>query len=283
MYFTGGIMNMEVIGYSERGVINSLIYNIFYSENNLEKIERFLSLICLPNLENIENNIIISDFSNINKAKILIEQSFSDFGDCDLVILVEKTINSKPVKQAIFVEAKVKTGSTKPWSIEKEYEKFAEFRKEKVAEGKEVYDYTLFSQLYSKVILVELAKKGIIISKEISKGCFWAKRDDKLRKIGENKVVRKAFEKIKEYCENDNTLFITISPDNIKNLINFFENKTTVWWPLCKIEEECKNRFSMDYIQRWGFIPWESIMEFCRQNDLTDAINVLEFNEGQIY
>ena len=273
---------MEVIGYSERGVINSFIYNIFYSENNLEKIKRFLSMICLPNLENIENNIIISDFSNINNAKILIEQSFSDFGDCDLVILVEKNINSETVKQVIFVEAKVKTATRKPWSIGDEFKKFAKFRKEKVAEGKKVYDSTLFFQLYSKVMLVELAKKGHNnISEETYNGCFWAKRG-KPRKIGENKVVRKAFEKIKEYCENDNTLFITIFPDKRKNLIKFFENNNQ-WWPLCESERQCINRFNMDYIQRWGFIPWENIPEFCRQNNLTDAINVFNFNDGQIY
>jgi hypothetical protein len=276
-YFTGGIMNMEVIGYSERGVINSLIYNIFYSENNLEKIKRFLSMICLPNLENIENNIIISDFSNINNAKILIEQSFSDFGDCDIVILVEKNINSETVKQAIFIEAKVKTDSIKSWSIEKEYKEFDKFR-EKKENGVKVYDSTLFSQLYSKIMLVESIKQGI--SEKTCNEGFWAKRG-KPRKIGENKVVRKAFEKIKEYCENDDNLFITIFPDNIKNMIKFFENNNQ-WWPLCE-KSHCIERFNSNYSQRCGFIPWESIMGFCRQNDLTDAINVLEFNEGQIY
>ena len=277
-------MNMEVIGYSERGVINSLIYNIFYNENNLEKIKRFLSMICLPNLENIENNIIISDFSNINKARILIEQSFSDFGDCDIVILVEKTINSEPVKQAIFIEAKVKTDTTESWSICKEFKKFDKFRNKKVAEGKKVYDSTLFFQLYSKVMLVELAKKGHNnISGVICNGGFLAKGGNasSSRKIGSNKIVIKAFDEIIKYS-NDNALFITIFPDSRTNLMNFF-NDYNRWWPLCESERQCINSFDTDYIQRWGFIPWENIPEFCCQNHLTDALDVFDFNDGQIY
>ena len=274
---------MKVIGYSERGVINSLIYNIFYSKDNLKKVERFLSMVCLPNLEKTENNMRISDFSNVNKAEILIEQSFSDFGDCDLVILVEKNINSETVKQAIFVEAKVKTGSIKSWSIEKEHKEFVKFRKKKKAGVEKVYDSTLFSQLYSKIMLVESSKQNI--SEKICNGGFWGKRDKmgnpRPRKIGENEVVKKAFEKIKEYCNNDNALFITIFPEKRKDLIVFFESYNK-WWPLCGDERDCPNRFDTDYIQRWGFIPLENIMEFCRQNDLTDAINIFEFNEGQI-
>lgn len=125
---------MKVIGYSERGLINSLIYNIFYSENNLEKIKRFLSLIFLPNFEETEDNTNILDFSSIDKAEILIEQSFSDFGDCDLIILLSK--NNATIKQAIFIEAKVKTDSIKSWSIQKEYREFCKFREKRKREKK---------------------------------------------------------------------------------------------------------------------------------------------------
>lgn len=270
--------SVKVIGYSERGVINSLIYNILYSENNLEKIKIFLSLICLPNFKETEDNINISNFNSIDKVEILIEQSFSDFGDCDLIILVSKKINNKTIMQAIFIEAKVKTDSIKSWSIQKEYEEFCKF-KEKKAEGETVYDSTLFSQLYSKMMLVELAKQNI--SEKECSGGFWAKRN-KPRIIGSNEVVKEAFEKIKEYCSNDNSLFITIFPDNRENLVAFFSNNSNKWWPLCGNEKNCMSLFNYDYILRFGFIAWENIIEFCSQNNLTDAKNVFEFNKGQI-
>jgi hypothetical protein len=42
---------------------------------------------------------------HISDVKILIEPSFPDFGDADVVILV----NNQGVKQVIFIVAKVKT------------------------------------------------------------------------------------------------------------------------------------------------------------------------------
>ncbi len=56
----------------------------------------------------------------ISDVKIVIEPSFSDFGDADAVILV----NNQGVKQVIFIEAKVKTYQKHYWSILDEFEEF---------------------------------------------------------------------------------------------------------------------------------------------------------------
>ncbi|OFV68089.1 MAG: hypothetical protein SCAL_000729 [Candidatus Syntrophoarchaeum caldarius] len=50
----------------------------------------------------------------------MIEQSFSDFGDADAVILV----NNQGDKEAVFIEAKVKTSQKPYWSILEEFEDF---------------------------------------------------------------------------------------------------------------------------------------------------------------
>ncbi len=106
---------MEVIGYSERGVINSLFHEIKYSQNNIELLNEFLSLISFPSCR---LNYQISD------AKILMEQSFSGFGSPDIILMV----NNNEKKQAIFIEAKVK--AFQHWNISEEFNKFESKRRE---------------------------------------------------------------------------------------------------------------------------------------------------------
>ena len=96
---------MNVTGYSERGLINALFYEINYSGNSSELIRGLLSLISFP----YKNNGI--DTEKILDVDILIEQSLSDFGDADAILLLNNIIS----KQAIFIEAKI--ASQKHWSI----------------------------------------------------------------------------------------------------------------------------------------------------------------------
>jgi len=118
---------MEILGYSERGLINSLFYELKYSPNNLQLLNSLLSLVSFPYQK--------VNFQ-ISEAKILIEQSFSDFGDADLVLLVS---NFKS-KQVIFIEAKVKTYQRDYWNILEEFKRGVE--KDKVSSS------NLFVQLY---------------------------------------------------------------------------------------------------------------------------------------
>jgi hypothetical protein len=72
---------MKILAYSERGLINSLFYEIMYSGNN-----------SIALLKNLLGKIIFRDKQNkvidFSDATIMLEQSFSDFGDCDVVLLL---------------------------------------------------------------------------------------------------------------------------------------------------------------------------------------------------
>ena len=133
---------MEIIGYSERGMINSLSYELKFSENNLRLLNDFLSLVSFPYFR--------VPFQ-ISDVKILIEPSFSDFGDADAVILV----NNPGVKQVIFIEAKVKTYQKPYRGILDEFKEF----KSGIKTNK-VNSSNLFVQLYHKVRFVKALQLG---------------------------------------------------------------------------------------------------------------------------
>lgn len=93
----------------------------------------------------------------------MIEQSFSDFGDADAVVLVE----NKSWKQALFIEAKVR--AFKKWQILIEFEKFAETsekirekikRNEDAQEIKRKLTSNLFMQFYLKTRMVKTLQKS---------------------------------------------------------------------------------------------------------------------------
>jgi len=209
---------MEIVGYSERGLINSLFYEIKYSQNNLTILNNFLSLISFP----YQNQEVKFQISNV---KILIEQSFSDFGDADVVLLLD----NQNEKQVIFIEAKVKTSQKSHWSILNEFEAFKNGQKaSKVPEG---FSSNLFVQLYLKVRLAKALQTGDM--KQLEEGLPFpeclsktSKRTHKKllpRKIGDNKVVLKAIDLIKDYCKYP--LFIALVPTCISTA-NGFDPKT---------------------------------------------------------
>jgi len=117
---------------------------------------------------------------------IFIEQSFSDFGDADALLLID----NDNVKQSLFIEAKVKTSQQKFWSIEDEFNSFNdEIRKfyKRTKENK-LSSSNLFTQLYRKLRFynamkadgIDLLKRGVNFPKCSSK---------EIKKIGKNKVV----------------------------------------------------------------------------------------------
>ena len=69
-----------ILGYSERGIVNALLYEIQNSKNSNPLIKILLERATFPYRDKV-------DF-NISTAEILIEQSFSDFGDADIVFLL---------------------------------------------------------------------------------------------------------------------------------------------------------------------------------------------------
>lgn len=169
------------MGYSERGVINSLFCEIKQKNNHLQLITELLSLTKPKKI----------DFK-IKDAKILIEQSFNDFGNPDVVLLIDNSDK----KLSIFIEAKVKTFGKK-WNIN---------------------ESDLFDQLRLKLLLAKgLREKG---DKLLNENILYKSR---IKKIGENEVVQKAVKKLLPY--SDETLFVAITPnDDKESLEKFFTN-----------------------------------------------------------
>jgi hypothetical protein len=111
---------VKILGYSERGVINSIV---FYLREHPELIGRFIKVLGID----ISGDEV--------EYTLLNEQSFSKyFGTSDLVIIAENKTNNE--KTVIFIEGKVKTEQTR-FDLDK---KFAD----------------VFGQLYNKYLLTQL-------------------------------------------------------------------------------------------------------------------------------
>ena len=88
---------MRVTGYSERGAVNALFYELAYSEESLHLLGQFLALAGFSVAEQLG--------ADLTDAHVLIEQSLSDFGDADAILLLDAGAS----KAAVFLEAKVKS------------------------------------------------------------------------------------------------------------------------------------------------------------------------------
>ncbi|PTT10124.1 hypothetical protein DBR27_06545, partial [Flavobacterium sp. HMWF030] len=167
---------MKILGYSERGIINSLIFSI---GDDKKLMREFVRLISIPEIE--ESTEIIIDYT------ILLEQSFSRFGDSDLVIIVE--YEDPKQKKVLFVEGKVKTYQSRKWCLEKQFEKFEREEKYKGSSS------NLFFQLYLKKLLFDNCNSSAFADgiKE--------PRFQENRKIGKNEIVLKATKLVQECHE----------------------------------------------------------------------------------
>lgn len=186
---------MKIIGYSERGAMNALFYGMAHDKNGESAMKEF-----------IKKADIIGDFSDF---EIYNEFSLSEFGDPDMVI---KAKNDKDEYTLFFIEAKASCGKTFNLIEQQKY------HNEYMEDGKRHKDghsSNLFFQLRLKHFFIERLREGTLKEKpddniqnrlEKSKGRF--------RKIGENVVVNKFVETIKD-CK-DNVYYIAIIPGEEK-------------------------------------------------------------------
>ncbi len=243
---------MEVLGYSERGVVGSLFYEM-RERKTPELVAELLSLASFPYRD------VTFD---VRSAKVFIDQSFSEFGMADVLLL----LNNDGCTQAVFVEAKVRAGKKTKWTIDRE---FRAFRKG-VRKGK-VSSSNLFTQLYHKVRLVKaLQTSGI---KKLERGvCFPQASSKRKRRIGRNKVVRKATCQLLSYAGD--VLFVALVPEDTENLKTFFQDTLKSY----QLES-----FPKWETRSWGYLTWRQVEDFCRAHHLPETVKVFEFNEGQIY
>jgi hypothetical protein len=250
---------MKIKGYSERGVVNSLFYEISYARNSTALLDQFISLIEFPKY--------FQDFK-VTGASIYIEPSFSDFGQGDVVLLIENLYR----KQSLFIEADVKTASKKEWKIQDEFERFVEdIREFNYASSRStVYYANLFVKLYYKQRMTEAMKRGgmeAVIEGVEFPACFGKKK----RKIGSNETVRRTAEELSGYL--DDSFFVLLVPDLENNLREFFNDISFNLVPAGLQEWDTGN---------WGYLTWEKVKEFCRRNRMTDTLDNFDHNRGQI-
>jgi len=282
---------IRITGYSERGVINSFFYELKYfntdEKTRLNLLGEFISMIRFPFSE--PQNIRLN---NISKAEILIEQSFSDFGDADVLLLIDSEIWNF----CVFIEAKVKTSTKTAWKLDKQYNEFINHlypepytyppnspfqSRKKIYKNKQKYiSSNLFAQLYFKQRLCYELSQGRL--KEMLDPYFEGinfgplnKSPNHYRKIGTNEIVQNAIIKLNNYSQNAH--FVCLIPGNdslssiadINNLSYITGYETLIGWDL----------------SRWGQLTWKQIRDFCSESGhkFDETEKVFSWNENQIY
>ena len=247
--------SFQLVGYSERGVFNAVFHEICLSATPVPLLRKLLERIQFPGHS--------VQFEDITEVEVMIEQSLSDFGDADAIILYR---NSRH-RGAIFVEGKVKSCQRNRWTTTSEWNAF----KKGTMTIKKLSSSNLFTQLYHKVRFVSsLKEEGI---EKLEAGVpFPACSTKAVRKIGNNGVVRKAVKKIAQHLTEVH--FVSVLPRTPEDAQPFFEK------PLDLSHSVPLDGWS---VENWGYLYWQEVEEFCKENGLKHALGVFEFNEGQIY
>ena len=240
---------MSIIGYSERGIVNSIAY---FLDANPQYRKCFI--------EELGISLEVDNYDYL----FLIEQSFSDFGDSDLIIIL-KNKNIENEKIVIFIECKVKT-SQGNFNINDEFKKIDKALKEVNTSKFKGISSNLFVQLYYKYLMIET--KGDTSNFAINE--IFLKSKGKPRILGNNEIVQRAFEEIK----TAKYYYVAIVPtDEIDN--EAFRKK---------FDQLRLNIPSEDvYLRNWG-----EIESFFKKIGASKVLDVFEYNnaknnKGQIY
>ena len=244
---------MRILGYSERGIVSSLFNEIAFSHDSHELLSHLLGIISFPFVDFTPNEI--------HQATIMVEQSFSDFGDLDTLLLL--TTNGTHL--SIFFEAKVKPIQSRDWSIEEEWQRFLNGITDRVSSS------NLFTQLYHKVRLVQgLEEVGVC---GLQSGLEFPTCSTKtLRKIGSNEVVLRAVDLVQKHL--DRAYFVSIIPEESPKAGAFFNDVLRNSHP--------KGFHGWD-VSHYGYLTWIQVECFCIEHGLRNTLEVFEQNRGQIY
>jgi hypothetical protein len=123
------------LGYSERGALNAVLFEISFAQDWAGKLERLMTRVTFAAGKGISGPF--------TSATVFVEQSLSDFGDADAILLLETPSG----KLAVFLEAKVKSSGRAKWTIQEEFDDFENGRLATLNSS------NLFAQLYSKARL----------------------------------------------------------------------------------------------------------------------------------
>ena len=248
---------MKMLGYSERGILNSLLSEIQYHENGDALLNELIGKAVFP---------LDTGKPLVGTTMVLVEQSLSEFGDADAIVLIE----SDAEKCAVFVEAKVAGGFTLSRAF-KEFENGV-----KAACMPPGFSSNIFTQLYHKQQFaehsIEELQQGVCFPKWSFTKRRWSLGNTK-RTIGNTSVVLCATKKIKPHCNN--AFYLMLIPDNDKSTDIFFENTL-------KNADLSKEVPGWD-TTRYGYLTWETVDKFCCHNNLENTLAVFDYNGEKIY
>ena len=245
---------VTLVGYSERGMVNAICEDILYADDKLQRLEKFISLVAFPHPNAPQRN-----FTGISNAKILVEQSFSDFGDLDLLILLD---HNNGRRQALLIEAKVHTFSA-ALTVVNRWQHFQEY-----LGGNKEKKSNLFVQLYRKMRLAHKLTHGIAHLPPDGVAASWS--------LGASPVVKKAADLLADYTENP--WFIALLPDSRSDLESFF---STTMLPFTPDPQSLPDWDT----ERWGHINWRDIDVHCQtcRSLWPRTTSNFGWNEGQVY
>ncbi len=246
-------MSISIRGYSERGILNSLLFEIRRQVDGLKYLLEFLNLTRFPNCPSPP------DWQDIESAQIILEQSFSDFGDLDALILLQGKR-----KQAVFIEAKVKTAQRNQWLIEDEWSRFAQHISRTGDDQRR--SSNLFVQLYRKQMLIRQIQGEVCHPDAVSSR--W--------RIGANPVVLRAVDELRPYCDSDSAWFLCIVPDSDQNMNSFFAQP---------LRDDSKSSLPAWNCGTLGYLTWSRLEAWAQlyPGVLCDSLACFEFNREQIY
>jgi hypothetical protein len=238
--------DIQLRGYSERGMINAICYEIRYSHNGFKLLRDLLRLCTFPSAK--------PDFTQFHSATMIIEQSFAGFGDLDLLCLLEGHCT-----QAICIEAKVKTFDVKHRSIRGEWNRFKSTRRTKS------YRSNLFAQLYGKM---RLLKQVSNMDEEMAADALAEKWS-----LGKNQVVRNAAHALSQYCSEG--WMIALVPESKANAHAFFETELSA--PPPGLPDWQYTHF--------GYLTWQELFAHCstHADEWPETLANFKYNEGQIF
>ncbi len=246
----------EVVGYSERGMLNAIVHDLQRSDSCTQHLSRLLQL-SKPDLK-IPRDLISVEF--------LIEQSFSEFGSADLVVFLDTADNRKGY--TVFVEAKVACHQKK-WSIKTnelvKFQKKIDSLESHTDASKRVCNSDLFTQLFFKQLMVETVQRG-----ENSHERFdgFGIRGSRMS-LGNNPVVMEAIKRLQKHL--DGVFYLALIPVSEVELDSYLRLDLKV------LKKTLREPIS--------YLTWESINAYCEKNsnDFLLTNRGFEYNDTQIF
>lgn len=246
---------MKILGYSERGFINALLYEIAYREpeQSTDLIKKLFTLVKWP------MDVPPTDQFD-NCETVLVEQSFADFGDADALFLFSSNT-------AVFFEGKV----GRDYTLKQAWNKFiGAFLSQARQKG---LTSNLFCQLYFKQRLVSALEPTS--TQDMDEGLSFDPPFNLVgrnRKIGDNGVVQTAVTMVQRHLRDVRYLLMVPEP---------WTDEVKAWW--CREVAQASSSPTGWDLSHWGIISIPDIVRFCRENGLTRTLDVATHNAGQLY